>query len=84
MVYHLNFFFPFLLDIKITNIKYEKSQNIYEEKPTKSVIVNRLSLLKLNEKFKFYIKPSQPIAELKYWNDIDNDNCYRFELKCGK
>lgn len=28
------------------------------------------------------MKPSRPIAKLVKWDETDNENCYRMEIRC--
>ncbi|XP_055376731.1 serine protease nudel [Condylostylus longicornis] len=64
------------------NAKKTNSKRIKYMEPSKHIIVNKFSPIHINRNLTLMMKPSRPIAQLIKWNDDDEKNCYRMEIKC--
>lgn len=53
-----------------------------EPPATKATLFNKFTTLEVNDKIKFYIKPSRPVTRLVEWDENDEKKCLRLEIKC--
>lgn len=54
----------------------------YRQAPTKALVENKFSPLRVNSQLTLYVKPSRPIAVLEKWTTKDHEKCFRLEVRC--
>lgn len=70
------------LNLNMAAINKSNSNYYYQRKPTKVMVLNDFSILRVHEDFEFNIKPSRPTVKVENWNELDERKCFRVEVRC--